>query len=99
MAINVDELAYLVDSGLAICITDEDTGALALTISGLQVRVGSGPELRDVEGVGLTTNAARNDFAAKVASQVVVVGGHPRGLELRVPDTIVGFAETGATGP
>lgn len=95
MSINVDELAFLVDSGLEICITDEDTGALSLTISGLQVRIGAGPELRDVEGTGLDANAARNDYANKVANQVVVVGGNPRGVEVRVPATIVGFGATG----
>jgi hypothetical protein len=99
MSLNVDELAFLADSGLDICITNEDTGALALTINGMKLRIGAGPELRDVEGVGLTTNIARNDFATKVRNQVVVVGGNPRGVELRVPPTIVGFAETGATGP
>lgn len=102
MAITVDELAFLVDSGLEICIDNEETGSLALSISGLKVRVGAGPELKDVEGNGLTTNAARNDYASKVRSQVVVVGGLPRGISVRVPATLVGFeptGETGATGP
>jgi hypothetical protein len=97
MAIIVDELAFLVDSGLDICIENEGTGALALSIIGLQLRVGSGPTLRDVEGNGLTADEARIDYASKVAAQVVVVGGNPRGIELRVPATIIGYE--GATGP
>lgn len=102
MALTVDELAFIVDSALDICIANETTGQLALAIVGLQVRVGAGPELKDVEGVGLTTNEARNDYATKVSNQVVVVGGNPRGTEVRVPPTIIGFeptGETGATGP
>jgi hypothetical protein len=102
MAITVDELAYLVDSALDICIENETTGQLSLVINGLQVRVGAGPQLRDVEGNGLTTNDARNDYAGKVQNQVVVLGGNPRGLEVRVPVTIIGFeptGESGATGP
>ncbi len=102
MALTVDELAYLADSGLEICIANEATGALALTIAGMQLRIGAGPELQDVEGNGLTTNAARNNYASKVSNQVVVIGGNPRGLEMRVPASIVGFeptGETGATGP
>ncbi len=102
MALTVDELAFLVDSGLEICIANETSGQLALVIEGLQVRIGAGPELRDVEGNGLTTNDARNDYATKVSNQVVVLGGNPRGLEVRVPPTIIGFeptGESGATGP
>ncbi len=102
MALTVDELAFIVDSGLEICIENETTGQLALSIAGLQTRIGAGPELKDVEGNGLTANDARNDYANKVRNQVVVLGGNPRGLEIRVPVTIIGFAptgETGATGP
>lgn len=102
MAVTVDELAYLVDSALDICIENEDSGLLSLVINGLQVRVGAGPELRDVNGQGLTTNDARNDYANKVRNQVVVLGGNPRGTEVRVPTTIIGFeptGESGATGP
>ncbi len=102
MAVTVDELSVLVDSGLEICIENETSGQLSLVIAGLQLRVGAGPELRDVEGNGLTTNDARNDYADKVRNQVVVLGGNPRGLEVRVPATIIGFeptGESGATGP
>ncbi len=102
MAITVDELAVVVDSGLAICIEDEDTGELSLKITGFQIRVGAGPELQEVEGNGLTTNEARDNYADKVRGKVGVVGGNPRGLEVRVPNTIIGFeptGETGATGP
>ena len=102
MAVTVDELSILVDSALDICIENETSGLLALAIVGLQVRVGAGPELRDVEGQGLTTNDARNDYANKVRNQVVVLGGNPRGIEVRVPTTIIGFeptGESGATGP
>lgn len=98
MAITVDELAYLVDSALAICIENEDTGLLALSVIGLKVQIGAGPGLQDVEGNGLTTNAARNDYASKVSQQVVVIGGNPRGLEVRVPPTIIGFEPTGESG-
>ena len=100
--ITVDELAVLVDSALDICIENETTGQLSLVINGLQLRVGAGPELRDVEGNGLTTNAARDNYADKVRNQVVVLGGNPRGIEVRVPTTLIGFeptGETGATGP
>ena len=97
MAITVDELAVVVDSALDICIVNEDTGQLALQIIGLQLRVGAGPTLRDVEGLGLTADDARFDYASKVRNQVVVLGGNPRGLEVRVPATIIGFE--GATGP
>ena len=98
MAITVDELAFLVDSSLAICIENETTGLLSLTVVGLDIRIGAGPELREVEGNGLTTNAARNDYASKVSNQVAVIGGNPRGLEVRVPPTIIGFEPTGESG-
>ena len=97
MAVTVDELAVLVDSALEICIENEDSGQLSLVINGLQLRIGAGPELRDVEGNGLTADLARIDYANKVRNQVVVLGGNPRGLEVRVPATIIGFE--GATGP
>ena len=97
MAITVDELAILVDSALEICLENEDTGEFSLLITGLKLRIGGGPELRDVEGNGLTADLARIDYAARVRNQVVVVGGYPRGLEVRVPTTIIGFE--GATGP
>ncbi len=90
MAITVDELAFLVDSALTICIEDEGTGTLSLQIEGAQIRIGAGPELQDVEGNGLTADAARDDYADKVRNKVLVVGGNPRGLEVRVPATIVG---------
>ena len=90
MAITVDELAIVVDSALTICLEDEVTGELSLRITGAQIRIGSGPELQDVEGNGLTPDAARDDYADKVRSKVLVVGGNPRGLEVRVPSTIVG---------
>lgn len=98
MAITVDELSYLVDSALDICIANETSGLLSLQIVGLQVRIGSGPKLKDVEGQGLTTNAARNDYADKVRNQVAVLGGNPRGIEVRVPTTIIGFEPTGESG-
>ena len=97
MAITVDELATIVDSGLAICLEDEDTGLLSLRIENVQLRIGAGPTLKDVEGTGLTPDAARNDYADRVRGKVLVVGGNPRGFEVRVPITIVG-SETGATG-
>jgi hypothetical protein len=97
MAITVDELAVLVDSALDICIENEDSGQLSLVINGLQLRIGAGPELRDVEGNGTYANAAREDYANKVRNQVVVLGGNPRGLEVRVPATIIAYE--GATGP
>jgi len=90
MAITVDELAIIVDSALTICIEDESTGELSLKIEGAQIRVGAGPELTDVEGNGLTPEAARDNYADKVRNKVLVVGGNPRGLEVRVPVTIVG---------
>lgn len=102
MALTVDELAYIVDSGVEICIENEESGQLSLEITGLQQRVGAGPELKDVEGNGLTTNDCRNDYASKVSNQVMVHGGNPRGTEVRVPSTIIGFeptGESGATGP
>ncbi len=97
MALTVEELAFLVDSALEICIENETSGQLSLVINGLQLRVGAGPELRDVEGNGLTADLARIDYANKVRNQVVVLGGNPRGIEVRVPTTIIGFE--GATGP
>jgi hypothetical protein len=96
MAITVDELSVLVDSALELCFEDEDTGQLSLVIIGLKLRIGAGPELRDVEGNGLTSDLARIDYANKVRNQVVVLGGNPRGLEVRVPATIIGYE--GATG-
>lgn len=105
MAITVDELAYLVDSALDFCLEDEATELYSLRINGLQLRVGAGPELRDVSGSGYTPNSARDDYANKVRNQVVVLGGNPRGIEVRVPPTIIGHeptgttGETGATGP
>lgn len=96
MAVTVDELAIIVDSALKVCLEDEDTGELSLRIEGVQVRIGAGPELQDVVGEGLTPDAARADYADKVRSKVLVVGGNPRGVEIRVPATIIG-SETGAT--
>jgi hypothetical protein len=90
MAITVDELAIIVDSSVTVCIEDEGTGELSLVIEDAQIRVGAGPELKDVEGNGLTTAIARDDYADKVRGKVLVVGGNPRGLEVRVPDTIIG---------
>ena len=98
MPITVDELAFLVDSALSICLEDEATGELSLKITGAQIRIGAGPELTDVEGNGSTPDIARDNYADKVRNKVLVVGGNPRGLEVRVPITIVG-SETGATGP
>lgn len=91
MAITVDELAVLVDSTVEICTVDGDVEQLTLQIVGLQIRVGAGPELTDVEGTGITANSARTNYAGKVANKVVVLGGNPRGLEVRVPSTIIGF--------
>jgi len=91
VAITVDELATIVDSTVEICTVDGDVGALTLQILGLQIRVGSGPTLADVTGVGTTADEARTDYAANVANKVVVLGGNPRGLEVRVPITIIGF--------
>jgi hypothetical protein len=97
MAMTVDELAVVVDSALDICIENEISGQLALQIIGLQIRVGAGPTLRDVSGFGLTADDARFDYASKVRNQVVVLGGNPRGIEVHVPATLIGFE--GATGP
>ncbi len=90
MSITLDELAIIVDSTLALCISDEDTGAVTLQITGAQIRVGAGPVLNDVYGEGATSGAARDDYAAKIAGKVMVVGGNPRGLEVHVPTTVVG---------
>ena len=99
MPITVDELAYIVDSALTVCLEDESTGELSLRIEGAQVRIGAGPTLQDVEGNGLTPDAARDDYAAKVRGKVLVVGGNPRGLSVRVPTTLVGSeGATGSTG-
>ncbi len=90
MAVTLDELAIIVDSTLAICISNEDTGAVSLQITGAQIRVGAGPELNDVTGEGATSGAARDDYASKIAGKVMVVGGNPRGLEVHVPVTVIG---------
>ena len=90
MAVTLDELAIIVDSTLALCISDEDTGAVTLQITGAQTRIGAGPELTDTIGEGATSGAARDDYAAKIAGKVLVVGGNPRGLEIHVPSTVVG---------
>lgn len=91
MALTIEELAFMVDSKPEVCITDEVTGAVSFVIKGLQVRVGSGPVLKDVVGNGATPDEARTNFATKVRNQVVVVGGNPRGVELRIPNSIIGF--------
>lgn len=90
MAVTLDELAIIVDSTLSLCLSDEDTGAITLQIIGAQIRIGAGPELKDVTGEGATAGAARDDYAAKIAGKVMVVGGNPRGLEITVPSTIIG---------
>ncbi len=90
MAVTLDELAIIVDSTLAICITDEATEAVSLQITGAQIRIGAGPELADVTGLGATSGAARDDYAAKIAGKVMIVGGNPRGLEIHVPSTVIG---------
>ena len=90
MAVTIDEIAIIVDSTLALCITDEATGAVNIQIEGAQIRIGSGPELKDVFGEGATSGAARDDYATKIAGQVMVIGGNPRGLEIRVPVTVIG---------
>ena len=61
-----------------------------IQIEGAQTRVGSGPELVDTIGEGATSGAARDNYATKIAGKVLVVGGNPRGLEIRVPTTVVG---------
>ena len=94
MAMTVDELAVVVDSSLAFCLENEATGELALRIIGAELRVGAGPELADVVGSGLTPDACRDDYATKVSGRVMVIGGNPRGMEVHVPDTIIG-----GTGP
>jgi hypothetical protein len=90
MAITLDELAIIVDSTLQLCITDEATGAVAIEITGSQIRVGAGPELQDVTGQGATSGAARDDYASKIAGKVMVMGGNPRGMEVHVPTTVIG---------
>jgi hypothetical protein len=93
MAVTLDELAIIVDSTLAICITDEESNTVSLQITGAQIRVGAGPELQDVVGTGVGetgVDAAREDYAAKIAGKVMVMGGNPRGLEVHVPSTIIG---------
>ena len=90
MPVTIDELAIIVDSTLALCISDEMTGAQTIQITGAQIRVGAGPELVDVIGEGATSGAAREDYATKIAGKVLVVGGNPRGLEIGVPTTVVG---------
>jgi hypothetical protein len=90
MAVTLDELAIIVDSTLALCITDEATGAVSIEITGSQIRVGAGPELQDVTGQGATSGAARDDYATKIAGKVMVMGGNPRGLEVHVPTTVIG---------
>jgi hypothetical protein len=91
MAMTVDELAIVVDSTVEICTVDGDVADLTLQIIGLQIRVGAGPELADVTGVGTTADEARTNYAANVANKVAVLGGNPRGLEVHVPITIIGF--------
>ena len=87
MAITLDELAIIVDSTISVCIENALT---VVQIIGLQERVGAGPTLRDVSGTGVDEAAARTAYAAKLAnSGVVVVGGNPRGIEVRVPTTII----------
>ncbi len=86
MAITIDELAIIVDSTVSVCIEDALT---VVQIVGLQQRIGAGPELRDVTGTGVDETAARAAYAPKLAGTVVVVGGNPRGIEVRVPATII----------
>lgn len=90
MAVDIDEIAIIVESTLALCISDEATGAVTIQIEGAQIRIGAGPELKDVVGEGATSGAARDDYASKISGQVMVVGGNPRGLEIRIPTTVVG---------
>ena len=90
MAVNIDEIAIIVESTLALCISDEATGAVTIQIEGAQIRIGAGPELKDVVGEGATSGAARDDYASKISGQVMVIGGNPRGLEIRIPTTVVG---------
>jgi hypothetical protein len=86
MAMTLDELAIVVDSTISVCIEDALT---VVQIIGLQQRVGAGPTLRDVSGTGVDETAARAAYFPKLAGQVVVIGGNPRGLEIRVPTTLV----------
>jgi len=90
MAVTLDELAIIVDSTISICLSNEQTEAVTLQIIGAQIRVGAGPELQDVTGEGATSGAARDDYAAKIAGKVMIVGGNPRGLEITVPSTVIG---------
>ena len=90
MAVDIDEIAIIVESTLALCISDEATGAVTIQIEGAQIRIGAGPELKDVVGEGATSGAARDDYASKISGQVMVIGGNPRGLEIRIPTTVVG---------
>lgn len=90
MAITVAELAYMVDSAIDICIATESPLGYTLRINGGQIRIGAGPELQDVVGLGSTPDDARDDYAVKVAGKVMVFGGNPRGFTLRIPTTIVG---------
>jgi len=90
MAVTLDEIAEIVDSTLTLCITDEATEAVSIKIEGAQIRIGAGPELQDTIGEGATSGAARDAYAAKIAGKVMVVGGNPRGLEIHVPQTVVG---------
>ncbi len=98
MAITVDELAFLVDSALSICLIDE-VGNLSLEISGLQIQVGAGPALQAVVGLGTTPNECRDSYATNISNQIAVIGGNPRGFSVRVPPSIIGFEPTGETGP
>lgn len=86
MAMTLDELAIVVDSTISVCI---ENALNVVQIIGLQQRIGAGPELRDVTGTGATENDARIAYAASLADTVVVVGGNPRGIEVRVPATLV----------
>lgn len=90
MTVTIDEIAIIVDSTLTLCISDESTGATTIQIEGAQTRIGAGPELKDTIGEGSTSGAARDDYASKISGKILVVGGNPRGLEIRVPTTVVG---------
>jgi hypothetical protein len=86
VAMTLDELAIVVDSTISVCI---ENALNVVQIIGLQQRIGAGPELRDVTGTGATENDARTAYAISLADTVVVVGGNPRGIEVRVPATLV----------
>lgn len=90
MAVTLDELAFIVDSTIAICISDETLGTTTVQITGAQTRIGAGPALTDTIGEGATSGAARDDYASKIAGKVLVVGGNPRGIEIKVPTTVIG---------